>query len=600
MANYAHHYSKAGSLHSLQIPLETMNESVLFKESPAARLLRASDHDRRLFPPDVTQATGVCHYKKPQIWDRLSYSGAAVLVLGTAILLAICGFLLFFWTEALHSPDTQATRSLWKQIVDAEWTTRVVTISIAVIRTVVSLQAGFAMAMIAALFLESAGTRPYRLPELSVYRATFPNPTSLLRLLRFTNMASCAYSILVVLTALLVTISQFTSTILLSDFSSTNITKSFESITVNYNMAEQQETINFVGSAPSAFWRFAEKTEPPTEGDGLVDTGPSLRGMIPWADASHRRKLRFYEGPAVVLDARVSCIRPGLSDTSLGDPDDPNGRVGRFLRGNITFGTEYAALRAGNASNREDFYGTTSFGCMLGVGSQHAFGSKASSSICQVYGPQYLPGTPLFGQSRGTPYLVIKSEGIDTDAFVWEELVVSDRGAWKSFSTPGRSSVLVPQRLLRPPGFGRWFDTLLLGYNDDIPSRMVSAAHDTLIALFEQITDETDNPAYAMQTLFTILFQMQYYDRSYAFGAAGLANYDMGESVPIPVRWIGLYWTFAILALHIFGVFTTLALFLARTEVSLLGNYWQAVAQVVSADTAALLRQADGMRDKEV
>ncbi|KAK7943607.1 uncharacterized protein PG986_012720 [Apiospora aurea] len=492
-------------------------------------------------------------------------------------------------------------------------------------------------------------------------------------------MTSCAYSILVVLTALLVTISQFTSTILISDFSSTNITKSFESITVNYNMLVQQDNINFAGSAPSAFWRFAEKTEPPTKGDGIADTGPSLRGMIPWADASRRRKLRFYEGPAVVLDARVACIRPGLSDTTLGDPEDPNGGVGRFLRGNITLGTEYAALGASTAaSNDEDFHDSTSFGCMLGVGSHHAFGSKGTSSICEVRCPQSLPGSSLFNQTSGSPYLIVKTEGkgLDTDGFVWEELVASDRGVWKSFSTrddrrvlslsvcfaqsayggvnvtmrglstrdeptiawnpslsdtrdlgtistlavrehfgvtnknlslPERGVMSLDVRMSQPvdyrlflPGFGRYFDTLLLGFNDDMPTRKVSAAHDTVIALFEQITDETDNPAYAMQTLFTILFQMQYYDRNYAFGAAGLANYDIGESVSIPVRWTGLCGTLAILALHLFVVFTTLALFLARTEVSLLGNYWPAVAQVVSDDTAPLLKQADGMRDKEV
>ncbi|KAK8045451.1 hypothetical protein PG993_005475 [Apiospora rasikravindrae] len=84
---------------------------------------------------------------------------------------------------------------------------------------------------------------------------------------------------------------------------------------------------------------------------------------------------------------------------------------------------------------------------------------------------------------------------------------------------------------------------------------------------------------------------MQYYDRSYAFDAAGLANYDMGER---------LCGTFAILALHLFVILTTLILFLTRTDVSLVGNYWQAVAQVVSDDTAPLLSKAHGMRDKEV
>ncbi|KAK6858020.1 hypothetical protein PG995_005719 [Apiospora arundinis] len=127
------------------------------------------------------------------------------------------------------------------------------------------------------------------------------------------------------------------------------------------------------------------------------------------------------------------------------------------------------------------------------------------------------------------------------------------------------------------------------GYDDYAPMYNTSSPHDTTTAIYEQITDETDNPASAIQTLFTMMFQMKYYGRSHAFGASGRANYDLGESVSIPVRWSGLYGTLTIVILHLVLVFLIAGLFSACTGVTLLGNYWQAVCQTVSEDTAPLL-----------
>ncbi|XXH02563.1 hypothetical protein Hte_008940 [Hypoxylon texense] len=45
---------------------------------------------------------------------------------------------------------------------------------------------------------------------------------------------------------------------------------------------------------------------------------------------------------------------------------------------------------------------------------------------------------------------------------------------------------------------------------------------------------------------------------------------------------------------------TVTIVFFQRTKRSVLGNYWHAIAQVSSAETVPILREADRMVDKEV
>ena len=56
----------------------------------------------------------------------------------------------------------------------------------------------------------------------------------------------------------------------------------------------------------------------------------------------------------------------------------------------------------------------------------------------------------------------------------------------------------------------------------------------------------------------------------------------------------------ALLVVHAVLVITAMVLFLSETDHSLLGNAWQAVAQVSSSDTMDTMRHASNMTDPEV
>lgn len=51
--------------------------------------------------------------------------------------------------------------------------------------------------------------------------------------------------------------------------------------------------------------------------DGVSDTGPTLRAFLPFADGQARSSVQTYSGEAVVLDSRVMCMRPHLSNLTF-------------------------------------------------------------------------------------------------------------------------------------------------------------------------------------------------------------------------------------------------------------------------------------------
>jgi hypothetical protein len=118
--------------------------------------------------------------------------------------------------------------------------------------------------------------------------------------------------------------------------------------------------------------------------------------------------------------------------------------------------------------------------------------------------------------------------------------------------------------------------------------------------IFQNILQDTGNPALAVQTLFTTLLQMAYYDFIFEYDLKASAKYRLSDILNIPCRWSALGAVLGLLGLHFALTFTALSMFLKRTEMSLLGNAWQAVSQVVSTDTAAVLHHGATTTDREV
>jgi hypothetical protein len=126
------------------------------------------------------------------------------------------------------------------------------------------------------------------------------------------------------------------------------------------------------------------------------------------------------------------------------------------------------------------------------------------------------------------------------------------------------------------------------------------SVHRNHAAVFQGTLQKTGNPSLALQTLFTILLQMAYYGFLWEYDVAAPAWYKASAIVYIPHQWKALGAVLGILGLHFALIFTAVRMFLTRTEMSLLGNAWQAVSQVVSMDTADVLHHGATTTDKEV
>lgn len=132
------------------------------------------------------------------------------------------------------------------------------------------------------------------------------------------------------------------------------------------------------------------------------------------------------------------------------------------------------------------------------------------------------------------------------------------------------------------------------------PFSTFNSVHKTHAAIFQDVIQSTRNPALAFQAFFAVLMQMTYYDLLPQFDITGNANFSTSERVDVPAQWIGFSVVMGLLVLHAVLIVMGVALFLDKTDHSLLGNAWQAVAQVSSSDTLETVHWASNMTDLEV
>jgi hypothetical protein len=137
---------------------------------------------------------------------------------------------------------------------------------------------------------------------------------------------------LVALTAMLgctTLLSQFSSTLLLSDLSAASIPTSFNMTTCSlglvndtyghvWNMELPRYNDAFLSGQPS-YPIFAESSRPEeaVKEPEIDDTGPVVRSFLPITADEGRADLLGFRGNATIYDARVACIRPEFPDLSL-------------------------------------------------------------------------------------------------------------------------------------------------------------------------------------------------------------------------------------------------------------------------------------------
>lgn len=262
---------------------------------------------------------------------RIGWWIICVLVGTVLIILGLVGFLAFIWFGSIEN-------GTWHTIMAKDWATRSISISALVLRTAVDIQASIGAAMLASLALETSVVRLSDTALISVMRAGNSNPRDLL-LPVFISLGLKPQKEAVVLgvAAILLTMTtgllQFTSTVLLSDLrldplpglaSQSPLAYDFlydcgEGPTCAYNVqypvADRRTTWERNPAAYSTFAEYHGQMLPPSE--NVDDTGTLLRAFLPFADAQSREGIRSYTGKALVLDSRVSCQKPVLSNLTI-------------------------------------------------------------------------------------------------------------------------------------------------------------------------------------------------------------------------------------------------------------------------------------------
>ena len=459
-----------------------------------------------------------------------------------------------------------------------------------------------------------------------------------------------------------------------------------------------------IGDSPSGYPAFAEYTEPLTDANqsGIVDTGVSMRAFLPLATEPSRDRLMKYKGLAQVVDTRVVCMRPILSDLSLTALDGvmfPSFIEGRFR-------TNMSVPGFPNDSNLTD---TATFKCSFPTSNPLTPASEWPLSICNPDYPDDLMVSPLVGDAVrplrwwGNIAFVMNMTG--TFTFPQQPMAcgnltdcpftigvqdVQDDGEWVHISTTNStlslsmtacySSVVskaLPISAWRPSqnntepaavwqadamtydtrdilrqlgisapkqppvpydsrgiftfknesSWNHWepgpIDTYLvdmaiadiLEANNStclmctmcINADPIFDADLTIVAmsanqahskLFQDIMQTTLNPAVALQSTYTVLFGMAYYNNFVKLGINTAATTVETIDVLRPVSKRFYTGILVVNLMHMGVVIFITALFAMRCQYVLLGNNWNVFAGFLSQETEPWLARANGVEDQ--
>ncbi|PFH57424.1 hypothetical protein XA68_15102 [Ophiocordyceps unilateralis] len=262
--------------------------------------------------------------KTVKFWQRLGLLDLITLLFGFAILPLTLLVLALVWRESTIARAGGEPKAFWFQMVGANWTTRVITISTSIMRIAIALQASLSTAFIAGLIVEKIGIPLIEGPLFSIMRALYVAPVNLLYRKSFLPKGplSVALYAIVVLEVLVTVSSQFLSTIYLSDCTDSTFTDRMNTTYVGILNGSRRRSPR---SRPwethlLSSWTFAELSEPFIKGQNFHDTGHTFRSFPPLEDEVQRMRLRQFRGPAIIMDQRVVCANPSLINVTLHKP----------------------------------------------------------------------------------------------------------------------------------------------------------------------------------------------------------------------------------------------------------------------------------------
>jgi hypothetical protein len=259
--------------------------------------------------------------KESSLWARLGVTQILILCLGSIILTIAVLPLAWLWVESMAAAAGREPSSVWISVIEANWTTRIVTICTAILRAVVTAQASVATAMFAGIILERVGSPLADGPFYSTMRALSGSPTNLLWTpslpLRENGLSVLVVTLIVLEVSVIIAV-QFLSTLLVADFGNGAFTQTSNMTNIRQlNYTRDPFLGPWWSIPPVAGWTFAEQSEPPIPGPKYDDTGHTYRAFLPYLERVQRKSLRYFRGPVPISDQRVVCVQPKLRDLRL-------------------------------------------------------------------------------------------------------------------------------------------------------------------------------------------------------------------------------------------------------------------------------------------
>lgn len=253
--------------------------------------------------------------------ESMGLWACAIIAGGTALTLAILGFLIFLWFGEGPAGGESATY-VWRKIMLSEsWPAQTITICALVVRTVAAAQAAVCTSLVAALLLERRRLPLSKLIPVSIKRGVNDGPFNLVCEVlswKYLRRLFCVEIGLLLIVTLVTFSIQFTSTVLLSGFDTATLVQFPEhlqrNVILSAKAAEQATHINSFSQFPPSYATFGEletSDVPDPNAQGVSDTGVKLRSFVPFQE-KERLKLRAYRGPALSEKTQVMCMRPNM------------------------------------------------------------------------------------------------------------------------------------------------------------------------------------------------------------------------------------------------------------------------------------------------
>ncbi|EPS35247.1 hypothetical protein H072_11446 [Dactylellina haptotyla CBS 200.50] len=659
--------------------------------------------------------------------EALGIYGICAITMGSIVVLGAFGFLVALWYEGSRAAANIGIPIFWQIILLRNWSAQAVTICAVCIRTAVVVQIGLAVAMIASLICERVGCHPAQLAQFSVIRSVGTGPHSLVLPLIYTTTRWSkhhAYIFLVFVYLSVMVLSQFTSTILISDFGALEMADTakvsnikygvkadlqVDSLPVSLGLSEDNEFsrgTRLIGVDPwvtglQYYPRFAEWSEAPIIGKQFYDTGNVFRAFLPVKANTERQLIRNYSGPATIVNSRVICVPPILENPqiwSLNEELNFQSAQNTYLISEVEWARVFQYLTRIKPGQYTEYTGEkASFNCsifQLPTMDQLDTASSQEWEVSICYSPlplaritdpfpdilrlNFVTDTYIVINSTGFredirnltggetvsgsgPWATLKKKGIPASidislCFVkpemgdynvlatgvgdisepelyWDSQInlyssgsirnvlgVTDsatrlpalnRGLWELAHPRDWGSSLFAKSTISYFSYGAVADALwlpssttggdaavkLVGGNLESRGYRVHRAHTTL---FRDTIMSTRNPALAIQALLTVLMEIVYYDYQAQFNTEAPASIILSTTINAPTGWRGVIIVGMILGSHFVLFSFILWLFFAKTEVSMLGNYWMGVSQAVSGDTSKVVALAADKTDEGV